>query len=95
MIESETHTLKPVRGIMFDEERPVFSSTASWLLGKNFSAMNTEALSVMELLGNDRRWSEVVEMWGGQRGLELQAANESIRPIVRSLLEERFVRIRQ
>ena len=95
VIESETHTLKPVRGIMFDEERPVFSSTASWLLGKNFSAMNTEALSVMELLGNDRRWSEVVEMWGGQRGLELQAANESIRPIVRSLLEERFVRIRQ
>ena len=95
VIESDTHTLKPVRGIMFDEDRPVFSSTASWLLGKNFSEMNTEALSVLDLLHNDRCWSEVLEMWGKQKGMSVQSASASISPIVRALLDERFVRIRK
>jgi hypothetical protein len=93
VIESETHTLKPVRGIMFDEDRPVFSSTASWLLGKNFSEMSDEFLSVLDLLDGERRWSDVVMSWGQKRGVSEENARKAIWPIVRSLLAERFVRI--
>jgi hypothetical protein len=93
VIESETHTLKPVRGIMFDEDRPVFSSTSSWLLGKNFSEMSEELLSVLDMLDGDRCWSDVVAAWGKAQGLSKERANEEIRPIVQKLLSERFVRI--
>jgi len=93
VIESETHTLKPVRGIMFDEDRPVFSSTSSWLLGKNFSEMSEELLSVLDMLDGEKCWSDVVAAWGKLQGLSKERAESAIRPIVHKLLSERFVRI--
>tara|TARA_B110000037_G_scaffold196874_1_gene234485 strand:+ start:112 stop:558 length:447 start_codon:yes stop_codon:yes gene_type:complete len=93
VIESETHTLKQVRGILFDEDRPVFSSTASWLLGKNFSEMSPEALAVLDFLDGEREWSDVVLSWGQEKELYGEKAHEAIDPIVSMLLTEGFIRI--
>ena len=92
VIDDERHVLRPVKGVAFDEERPVFSSTASWLLGRNFSELEGEALEVAELLDGERTWGEVVSTWAAGKSLSTEEASKHLAPVAKSLLDERFVR---
>ncbi len=67
LIDGASHTLQPVRGVSFDEDRPVFSSTSSWLLGRNIHPLDDDAWALAQDL-DGRSWGE----------LAAQGARESV-----------------
>ena len=50
VIDGGRHTLEPVRGLAYDEDRPVFSSTSSWLLGRNIHPLSADAWALAQKL---------------------------------------------
>ncbi|WP_189523967.1 hypothetical protein, partial [Mesorhizobium sp. M3A.F.Ca.ET.174.01.1.1] len=56
----EKHLLEQIRGVTFDRNRPVFSSTSSWLLGRNIAALQNEAWDVLKLVDGQQSWSSIV-----------------------------------
>ena len=92
-IDRDSHKLVPIRGITYDRERPVFSSTGSWLMGRNVAALDDEACDLLELMDGSTPWSTVVAKFGQAAGLTLDAAQKSARKAVEGLLAEQFVLI--
>ena len=92
-IDRDSHKLRPIRGITYDRERPVFSSTGSWLMGRNVAALDDEACDLLELMDGSTPWSTVVAKFGQAAGLTLDAAQKSARKAVEGLLAEQFVLI--
>lgn len=58
-IDDKQRRLVESFGISFDRERPVLSSTSSWLMGKNFLPVAPEQAQVLGLLDGKRSWAEV------------------------------------
>ncbi len=82
-IDADSHTLRAVRGITYDQQRPVFSSTSSWLLGRNLHALDDDACALIEAMDGARTWGEVVEAAGGDR--------ERCTSLLRGLCDENLV----
>ena len=91
MIDDEHFRLNRVEGVAFDAERPVFSSTASWLLGRNFAPMTGAALQLLKLMDGERSWGDIVADQAARRGEPVDAVARELTPIVGELLEENFV----
>lgn len=94
VIDHGSHTLKQVSGVAYDEDRPVFSSTSSWLLGRNFAPIEGEALALANLLDGERSWSEVLDVWASQHDCEEDAAAAHLGPVLHQLWDERLVLLR-
>jgi flavin-dependent dehydrogenase len=93
-INRESHTLEPLRGIAFDRERPVFSSTSSWLLGRNVAPLDKRACDLLELMDGEASWSSIVRKYAGQSGLSLDEGRKSTSEIVTPLLAGDYVLVR-
>lgn len=94
-IDGESQTLKPVMGITYDENRPIFSSSASWLLGRNIHELDEEALAVLEYLNGSHTWSAVVAEYASKEDLELGAAEAQLKQVIQPLCEENIVLLRR
>src|SRR5437868_7247768 len=90
-INRASHTLEPIRGITFDRDRPVFSSTSSWLLGRNVSPLEDSACDLMELMDGESPWSTIIGNFSGKAGLPLEEARKRTAEIVAPLLAEDYV----
>ena len=94
VIDEESHSLRPVRGVAYDEERPVFSSTASWLLGRNFAEMGGTQLELLDLMDGQRNWGEIIQAYSAERNIEKGSARDMLWSALMGLCEENFVRIK-
>jgi halogenation protein CepH len=93
-INRKSHTLEPIRGITFDRERPVFSSTSSWLLGRNVAPLDDSACNLLNLMDGEVPWSSIVSEYSEEAGLPLEEGRKRTWEIVTPLLAEEFVLVR-
>ncbi len=93
-IDRESHTLTPIRGITFDRDRPVFSSTSSWLMGRNVAPLDENACGVLELMDGEAPWASIVRKYSGEAGLPLDQGRRELSEIVSPLLADDYVLVR-
>jgi hypothetical protein len=93
-IDKKSHTLEAIRGITFDRERPVFSSTSSWLLGRNVAPLEKSACDLLELIDGETPWSAIVAKYSADAGLTPEAGRQRTSEIVTPLLAEDYVLVR-
>jgi len=93
-INGKSHTLEPIRGVTFDRERPVFSSTTSWLLGRNVSPLDDNACDLLELMDGQTAWSSIVSKYSAKARLSLDQGRKETSEIVAPLLAQDFVLVR-
>ncbi len=94
-IDPDSHTLKPVRGITYDRERPVFSSTTSWLMGRNMAALDDDACDLLELMDGQTPWSTIIAKYAQNSGMTMAAARKTAQTTLDRLLGDTFVLIRE
>jgi flavin-dependent dehydrogenase len=92
--DRESHTLAPVHGVTFDRERPVFSSTSSWLLGRNVASLPDEACRLLELMDGTASWASIVSKYIEQEGLSPEEGRAKTSEIVAPLLADDYVLLR-
>ena len=92
-IDRADHKLKSIRGITYDRERPVFSSTGSWLVGRNVAALDDEACDLLELMDGSTPWCSIVAKFAQAAGLTIDAARKAAGKTIDKLLVEQFVLI--
>ncbi len=90
-IDRSSHRLERIWGVTFDRERPVFSSTSSWLLGRNLAPLDEEAARLLSLVDGATPWSVIVERYASLRGVPLDKGRQAATGIVRALLAEDLV----
>ncbi|TGP39551.1 NAD(P)/FAD-dependent oxidoreductase [bacterium M00.F.Ca.ET.228.01.1.1] len=90
----EKHLLEQIRGVTFDRNRPVFSSTSSWLLGRNIAALQNEAWDVLKLVDGQQSWSSIVGQYTAAQKDETGQDSGAVSDIIKFLLAERFVLVR-
>ena len=85
-IDKASHSLEEIRGVAYDQERAVFSSTSSWLLGRNLFPLEDADCELLELCDGSKTWGEVLET--------AESEPEVLAERLSSLYEERFVLLR-
>jgi halogenation protein CepH len=93
-INGKSHTLEPIRGVTFDPERPVFSSTTSWLLGRNVAPLDESACSLLELMDGGASWSSIVSKYSEKASLSREQGRKETSEIVAPLLLQGYVLVR-
>ena len=93
-VDGEGHCLVPVKGISYDEERPIFSSTSSWLLGRNIYPLAEEEWLLAETMDGQRSWAEILAHYADGLGLSVEAARPAATAQLNRLAKERLVFIR-
>ena len=93
-IDRDKHTLEPIRGVVFDRERPVFSSTTSWLMGRNVAPLAAEGCELLELMDGERTWSSIVEAYSRNNDIAPERGREKAEEVIASLLDENYVLVR-
>jgi len=93
-IDPEERVLTPVRGVVYDQERTVFSSTASWLLGRNIHPMEGAPLSLIERVDGQTSWGDIIAQHAKDCGEGLAQAREELTPILGTLCEENLILLR-
>lgn len=88
------HSLERVRGVTFDRDRPIFSSTSSWLLGRNIATVKNEAWDLLNLVDGQKPWSSIVDQYTAAREGEADQDGEDLSKIIAPLLAEKFVLVR-
>ncbi|WP_437733783.1 NAD(P)/FAD-dependent oxidoreductase [Sorangium sp. So ce1335] len=93
-INRNSHTLEPMHGVSFDRDRPVFSSTSSWLLGRNVAPLDEDSCKLLELMDGEAPWSSVVGRYAGAMGVPLEQGRQRASEILTRLLAENYVLVR-
>ena len=93
-INGEGHRLEPVRGMTYDQSRPVFSSTSSWLLGRNLHPLDALSCELIERLDGSTAWGAVLQDIAEARGCSLDEVRDNFTPVLSSLCQERLVLLR-
>ncbi|XXY55118.1 NAD(P)/FAD-dependent oxidoreductase [Sorangium sp. So ce269] len=93
-INRDSHTLEPIRGVSFDRDRPVFSSTTSWLLGRNLAPLDEDSCKLLELMDGEAPWSSVVGRYAGAMGVPLEQGRQRASEILTRLLADNYVLVR-
>jgi hypothetical protein len=88
------HSLAPIRGITYDLDRPVFSSTSSWLLGRNIAPLDDRACSLLGFMDGESSWSSIVNKYSQEAGLPLDEGRMRTLEIVAPLLADDYVLVR-
>lgn len=94
VIDGERRALQPIRGLAYDMERPIFSSTASWLLGRNVHPLDAADADLLVRLDGQRTWKEVVAAHAAATGDSVEAAGEALTARLTRLWDERIVLLR-
>lgn len=68
VIDGEGHRLRPIRGVTYDSERPIFSSTSSWLLGRNLHEVSELEAEVLMKMDGVRSWDAIMALFALERG---------------------------
>jgi hypothetical protein len=90
-IDGESHTLQAIRGIVYDQERPVFSSTSSWLLGRNIHALDDDAADLLARMDGDRTWGELLAEQAAESGQDIESLRTSVQPVLQRLAADKLV----
>lgn len=90
-IDGESHTIKPIRGIAYDQERPVFSSTSSWLLGRNIHAVDDEAADLLAQMDGRTSWGVLLSRQAAKTGDTVDAVRDRVEPVLAELAKEKLV----
>ena len=90
-VDGTEHQLQPVHGIAYDGERPVFSSTSSWLLGRNIVPLDDEAWELAQLVDGHRSWSEVLSLWAAAQNRSVDEVRAPAQAVLQGLAAERLV----
>ena len=85
----------PIRGVTYDENRPVFSTSASWLLGRNIHPLEDAALSLLECFDQKISWGEVVQAHASREGLAEADARAVLQAQLEPLVDENIVLLRK
>ena len=93
-INRASHTLEPMRGVSFDLDRPVFSSTSSWLLGRNIAQLDDGACDLLKLMDGKAPWSAIVSRYAGEARLSVEHARVRASDIASRLLAADYVLVR-
>lgn len=93
-INRKSHTLESIRGVTFDRDRPVFSSTSSWLLGRNVAVLDNSTCHLLELIDGETPWSVIVRKYAGGARLPLEDGRSQASQIVTRLLAADYVLVR-
>ena len=93
-INRQRHTLEPIRGISFDRERPVFSSTSSWLMGRNIAPLDDSACNLLRHIDGEAPWSSIVSKYAGEALLPVEQGRQQASEIVARLLAGDYVLVR-
>ena len=94
-IDGEDQLLKPIRGITYDTDRPIFSNSASWLLGRNIHELPEETLETLAYFNGRDSWGEVVALYAADHAMSEDEADEKLRAWVEPLSAERLVLFRK
>jgi hypothetical protein len=94
-IDGDDQLLKPIRGVTYDTDRPIFSNSASWLLGRNIHELDDETLDTMAYFNGVDTWGEVVQRYASDHDLGTEEADGALRAIVRPLDAEKLVLLRK
>ncbi len=94
IIDEDSHKLRRVHGVHFDMEKPIFSSTVSWLLGRNFTPMADQEVNLLTLVNGVRTWSEVLTAFANRSGFSPRRAEAELSPVLEKLCQENFVLLR-
>jgi FAD-dependent halogenase len=90
-IDRDRHRLEPIWGVTFDRERPVFSSTSSWLLGRNIAPLEEESARLLSLVDGEEPWSAIVKRYASLRGMAVEEGQDVATKIIRPLLAQDYV----
>ena len=93
-IDGETHTLRPIRGIAYDQERPVFSSTSSWLLGRNIHAVDDDAADLLARMDGQTTWGALLAAQAEASGRSVDDLRAEVQPVLARLAADRLVLVR-
>jgi len=93
-IDGETHTLRPIRGIAYDQERPVFSSTSSWLLGRNIHAVDDEAANLLARMDGQTTWGALLAAQAKASGRSVDDLRAEVQPVLARLAADKLVLVR-
>jgi halogenation protein CepH len=94
-IDGEDQLLKPIRGVTYDSDRPIFSNSASWLLGRNIHELPEETLETMQYFNGTDTWGEIVAKYASDHTLSVVDADEALRVCAESLGAEQLVLFRR
>ena len=86
-IDGENHRLRPVKGVEYDSNRPIFSSTSSWLLGRNLHEVSDEEADILEKMDGKRTWSDILELFALERGSDRATVRAQMQPVLAALSE--------
>jgi flavin-dependent dehydrogenase len=93
-INRASHTLEAIRGVTFDRDRPVFSSTSSWLLGRNVAQLDDSACNLLALMDGEAPWSSIVGKYAGAASVPVEQGKQLASEIVTRLLAGDYVLVR-
>ena len=93
-VDGDSHVLVPVKGIAFDAERPIFSSTSSWLLGRNIYPLERLDWCMAEAIDGERTWAEVLDLVAKSESCSVEMIREAVTLSVRKLAAEELVTLR-
>jgi halogenation protein CepH len=93
-VDGDRHVLLPVKGIAFDAERPIFSSTSSWLLGRNIYPLGPLDWRMAEAIDGERTWGEVLVHVAKAEACSVEMIREEMTLSVQKLAVEELVVLR-
>jgi FAD-dependent halogenase len=94
-IDGEDQLLKPIRGVTYDTDRPIFSNSASWLLGRNIHELPDETIEVMQYFNGTDTWGTVVSRYASDHALSPGDADKALRACAETLGAEQLVLFRR
>jgi halogenation protein CepH len=86
--------LRPVRGVAFDAERPIFSSTSAWLLGRNIFPLEGLAWELAELVDGQRNWAEILATLAHTQSVEVDSVRKAATEAVNALAAQELMTLR-
>jgi FAD-dependent halogenase len=91
MIDRDRHRLEPIVGVAYDRERPVFSSTSSWLLGRNIAPLEDDPAGLLSLVDGEEPWLAITERYASLHGMSPADGKDVATEIIRPLLAQDYV----
>jgi FAD-dependent halogenase len=87
VIDGTGHLLRPIQGVAYDSERPIFSSTSSWLLGRNLHEVSEAEASVLHKIDGKLSWGEILNIFALEEGSDRDTVRAQLLPVLAALSE--------
>ena len=80
-----------MQGIAYDADRPIFSSTSSWLLGRNLHQVDDVAAEILVEMDGKRTWRTLLEDRARTSGQDYASVRRNLEPVLNELCESGLV----